>query len=252
MRETSFRPYEQLVGGYSVSDGTIDFYSRIGTLLTEDAIVVDLGAGRAAWFEEDENNYRRKTRLLKGKAKRVIAIDVDPAVAKNRACDEYYIMRNNQIPLDDDSVHIVVSDFVLEHVEDFTQFYSEVDRILTNGGWFCARTPHKYSYVSILSRVLGNKSHVGILRHAQKDRKSEDVFPTYYKANKISTITRTFVGYKNKSFVNRADPAYFFGNRIIYLLQSFLHHTMWKEFSGHIYVFMQKPGTSRSTPGAVK
>ena len=83
----SFNPNANKVVGYSENDGTIDFYSRINCLINDDSEVLDYGAGRGAWAE-DENVFRKKTRNLKGKVKKVYACDVDKAVYLNKNVDE--------------------------------------------------------------------------------------------------------------------------------------------------------------------
>ena len=60
----SFNPNAYKIGGYSENDGTIDFYSRINCLINDNSEVLDFGAGRGAWAE-DENVFRKKTRKNK-------------------------------------------------------------------------------------------------------------------------------------------------------------------------------------------
>ena len=40
-----FNPNSGKIGGYSETDGTIDFYSRINCLINQESIVLDFGAG---------------------------------------------------------------------------------------------------------------------------------------------------------------------------------------------------------------
>ena len=40
-----YDPNANLVGGFSDTDGTINFYLRINSLLNDDSIVLDFGAG---------------------------------------------------------------------------------------------------------------------------------------------------------------------------------------------------------------
>ena len=59
-----YDPNAKKIGGYSENDGTIDFYSRINCLVNDDSIVLDFGAGRGAWAE-DEILFRKNIRNLK-------------------------------------------------------------------------------------------------------------------------------------------------------------------------------------------
>jgi len=243
-----FQPYAHLPGGFSQNDGTIDFYGRINSLLRGDMRVLDLGAGRAAWFEDDPSAYRRSLRLLKGKVAEVIATDVDEAVQQNRSCDRALLMEDGIIPLEDNSVDMVIADYVLEHVDDADGFRAEVSRVLRPGGYFCARTPHKWSYVSVLARLLGNAHHIPILSRAQPDRKAVDVFPTRYRLNTLHTVRSCFAGFEDFSLIYRPDPAYYFGNRSLYHALGFLHRLMPAALSGGLFVFLQKPGRAPGRP----
>lgn len=237
-----YDPNSNKIGGFSDTDGTILFYLRINSLLKEESVVLDFGAGRAAWFEDDKCLTRRLTRLLKGKVKKVIAADVDDAVLQNRASDEQVLIKHhNDSKLLQKKVDLIVADYVLEHIDDPKLFVEQVDNFLEQGGWFCARTPHKYSYVGIFARLLKNNLHKKVLKFVQPDRKEVDVFPTIYKLNTLKDIERVFHGWEHKSYIFRSDPAYFFGNKTLYWLQSALHRVFPAFFCGNLFVFVRKP-----------
>ena len=237
----AYLPFDHLPGGFSPNDGTIDFYSRIKTLISPEMVVLDLGAGRAGWFEDDQIAFRRDMRLLKGHVASVIAVDVDDAVLENKSADETYVMSDDQIPLEDNSVDLIVSDYVLEHIDDAKAYASEIDRILKPGGWFCARTPHKYCYVSLAASLVQNAKHSKLLAKVQPHRKEIDVFPTRYKLNTLADIHRAFAGYSSKSFIFRSDPAYYFGRKWLYKLMAVTHRSAPAFFTGNLFVFVRKP-----------
>ena len=239
----TYDPNSNLVGGFSDTDGTINFYLRINSLLNEEAVVLDFGAGRAAWFEDDGCQTRRSVRLIKGRVKKVIAADIDDAVFQNRASDLQILMKHDgDLELDQHKVNLVIADYVLEHIEDPRKFVEQVDNCLESGGWFCARTPHKYSYVGIVARLLKNELHSKALKLVQPNRKEVDVFPTTYKLNTLRDVQKAFYGWEQKSYVYRSDPAYFFGNRFLYQLQSVLHRILPAFFCGNLFIFVRKPG----------
>lgn len=230
------------VGGFSDTDGTINFYLRINSLLNQESVVLDFGAGRAAWFEDDRCQTRRSIRLLKGKVKKVIAADVDDAVLQNRASDEQVVITQHEnSEFLQQRADLIVADYVLEHIGDAKIFVEQVDKCLQKGGWFCARTPHKYSYVAVFASLLRNKFHAKALKFIQPDRKEVDVFPTTYKLNTLRDVERAFYGWDQKSYIYRPDPAYFFGNKTLYRLMSFLHRVLPAFFCGNLFVFVRKP-----------
>lgn len=235
----NFSPEKTFFGEFTPNDGTIEFYGRIKALARPDHVVLDLGAGRAAWFEDDRCGYRREVRALKGYVRELIAADIDEAVLSNRASDRNLVI-SDQVPLPDGSVDIVIADYVLEHVDDPERFAAEVRRLLKPSGYFCARTPHKFSYVATAARVTSNRKHAQYLDRIQPGRKSEDVFPTAYKLNTVAAIDRYFSGFENASYQFVPDPAYFFGHRALYRLLEWVHRLMPKCFSSNIFVFLRK------------
>jgi len=245
-----FEPYSKVFGGYSQNDGTVDFYGRINFILKPEFKVLDLGAGRAAWYEDDKNLYRKSVRLMKGKVAEVIAADVDPIVAENRAADRTVLIENGTVPLSDHSVDLIIADYVLEHIDDAALFTSEVDRLLKSGGYFCARTPHKYSYVALGSRIVSNGQHSSVLGQLQPERKEVDVFPTRYKMNTLSQIAQLFPDYEDASFLYRTEPSYFFGSKPLHTLLSLSHRFMPAPLCGNLFIFLRKQPDPR-VPSAV-
>ena len=230
-----------MVGQFTQNDGTIDFYLRISSLSSADTTVLDLGAGRAAWFEDDNCKVRKNIRLLKGKVKQVIAADVDIAVLKNKASDKQLFIKDGLLDLKPESIDIIIADYVLEHIDNPIEFFDQINSCLKSGGWFCARTPHKYSYVSIAASLARNALHKKLLKFIQPDRKEVDVFPTRYKLNKLSDIKNIFYNWENKTFIYRAEPAYYFGNKFIFHIQRGLHTFLPSFACGNLFVFVRKP-----------
>ena len=241
-----YDPHSVLPGGFGPRDGTVDFYQRIRNLLTPDSVCLDLGAGRASWFEDDKVKFRRELRDLRGAAREVIAADLDEAVLSNRASDKRLLFENSvREVVGESSIDVVVADFVLEHIESADDFASSIHFVLKDGGWFCARTPHKYSYVALLARLVSNKHHARLLKNIQPGRKEVDIFPTRYKMNTLSALSKSFPGWKNQSFIYPSDVSYFFGRKSVYQVLSILHNSLWSSFSGTMFVFMQKPHASQ-------
>ncbi len=101
---------ESRFGGFTDSDAYVVFYARVNALLTPDSVVLDIGCGRGA-YADDPVAFRRQLRILKGKGRRVIGIDVDPAAAANPFLDEFRRLEpaNGRWPVDDASIDVAVS-----------------------------------------------------------------------------------------------------------------------------------------------
>ena len=230
-------------GQFSSVDGSIEFYGRINALLDKESVILDFGAGRGAWFEDDVSDFRKQIRLLKGKASKIIGCDVDSAVLGNRALDEAFVFAPGEaLPFQDESIDMIVSDFVFEHISEPLDIATEFRRILRPGGWICARTPTKYCYVAIAARMVKNSKHSKVISRAQPTRKEVDVFPTVYKLNTMSEVRKYFTDdqYNNFSYTYTAEPAYHFNSSAIFRVLEFTQWLMPRFFSGNLFVFLQK------------
>jgi SAM-dependent methyltransferase len=213
-------------GGYTDIDGTVVFFNRVNAMLTPSDTVLDVGCGRAE-YAEDKVSVRRETRILKGKAERVIGIDVSKAGEQNPCIDEFRLISEARWPVDDNSVDFIVSDFVMEHIEDPMAFFSEAKRVLRPGGRFCIRTPNKWNYIAIASRMIPNRYHAKVTGAVQDGREEQDVFPTLYRCNSVGVLRKLYrrFGFDAVVYGYEAQPCYLSFSRIAYFL-GYLHQKL--------------------------
>ena len=240
MSQNKFFPGKNLLGDYHELDGTIEFYGRINAMLKKTDYVLDLGAGRGSWYSADRSSYRRDIRDLKNKVKYLVGVDIDSAVLENPTTHENLIMINKKIPLESKTIDVIVADWVLEHVEDPKEFYLEIDRVLKPGGIFCARTPHKYKYVSFFAKLFKNLNYIKVLKFLQPERLEQDAFPITNKVNTIKCIKKYFFEYKDFSYLYTSHPSYYAGNKYLFELINFFHKILPKIFVSEIFVFLKK------------
>ena len=132
----SYHPESQF-GGFSEIDGTVRFYDRVNALLNSQFTVLDAGCGVGA-YENDPVEFRKQLRILKGKCRHVIGIDVDPEAATNPHIDEFRQIEGDRWPVDDESIDLCVTDYVLEHIESPDSFFGECARVFDTA----SSTPH--------------------------------------------------------------------------------------------------------------
>ena len=238
--EKNFTPAKNLLGNYHELDGTIEFYGRINAILKPSDSILDLGAGRGSWYFDDSCSYRKKIRALKSKVKYLVGVDIDNAVLENPTTHKNMIMSGKKIPLEDNSMDIIVADWVLEHVLNPVEFSSEIYRVLKPGGIFCARTPHKYKYVSLFAILIKNKLHSKVLKFIQPQKKEQDTFPTAYKLNTLKTIMQNFKSYKNFSYLYASPPSYYANNEVLFKLLNWLHKVLPAVLVTDIFIFLEK------------
>ena len=207
-------------GGYSRVDGKVEFYLRVQELarrLEEERggplTIVDFGAGRGAWHDAPVPIHRR-LQDLRGPARRVIGLDIDPAVLENQIVDEARVIPSSGVlPLEDASVDLVYSEFVLEHVDDADQVVAELARVVKPGGWVCAYTPNKWGYIAVAARVVPNRMHVRALHKLQPDKDERDTFPTRYRMNTRRDLARLFAPprFSLYAYTHDAEPHLYAG-----------------------------------------
>lgn len=238
---------EMAAGGFTRRDGTLQFYNRIHALMPETGTIVEYGAGRGRGAE-NPLPYFRQLLDLRAKGRRVIGIDIDPAVETNPLLDEAYVFDGRRSPLAAGRADMIVSDYVIEHVDDPAAFAAEIDRLLKPGGWFCARTVNALSVVALMATLVPNVLHASILRRAQVGRKAEDVFPPRYRLNTLSAVRKHFPAprWSNHSYTWTTQPDYTFGNPMLYLV-FLVGGRLKRPFLGGetIMIFLQKTPATR-------
>jgi SAM-dependent methyltransferase len=140
--------------------------------------VLDLGAGAGV---VEEMNFRSQV----GK---VYGLDPDQRVLENPYLDEARIGVGEKIPYPDSTFDHVIANNLLEHLVSPEKVLLEVSRVLKPGGFFHAKTPNKYHYVSLIARITPHVFHeyVNVIRGRDRD----DTFPTKYKLNTENDIKK--------------------------------------------------------------
>ncbi|MFO1040113.1 MAG: class I SAM-dependent methyltransferase [Geminicoccaceae bacterium] len=235
---------EMEAGGFPRHDGTIEFYNRINALLDPSSVLLDFGAGRGESHFDDKCAYRRQLQAFKGRIAHVHGVDVDPVVLTNPRLDSAHILTSSgQIPLPDESVDVVLADWVLEHLEHPDVTVGEFARVLKPDGWVCARTPNRWHYQYLAAQLIPERFHASVLRHVQKNRKSVDVFPKYYRLNDRRAIARVFGKlFDNFTYEYSPPPAYVPDSAILWRIALLVDILAPPTFRTNLYVFARKRG----------
>jgi len=138
--------------------------------------VLDVGCGSGKLCNHD----------LRAPGRVVIGIDADPGIAKNPWVSCAVRGELGALPFPPNSVDLVVSRYVLEHLDTPGQAFEEIARVLRPKGRFVLLTPNAFHYVALISRFTPAWLHeVAKKGHCVEP---EDVFPTYYRANTRGAI----------------------------------------------------------------
>lgn len=238
---------EYRAGGFTQLDTTVAFYTRISALLRPDSVVLDFGAGRGRQIVEGPPGLVRSLCTLRGRVRRVVGVDPDPAVLSNPGLDEAYLLElapdgSFRLPLADASVDLVIADWVFEHVTDPAATARELARVLVPGGWIAVRTPNRRGYIATGNRLVPERLKGALLARLQPARRDEDVFPAVYRLNTRADLERHFppgqwyVATWNVS----VEPAYAGGSPLLWALFRLADTLTPPAFRPVLLAFLQK------------
>ncbi|MBD3366307.1 methyltransferase domain-containing protein [candidate division WWE3 bacterium] len=153
--------------------------AKFQELLPKDSIVLDLGCGRGNYvIDENRKNIQW-----------AVGLDVAEEHTKGNIClDEIFYGGAENLPFEDASFDVVVSLWVLEHLENPEKVFAEVTRVLKPGGYFLFAAPNKGYLPLRLADMLGKVGLIEKLVDMLFGRKEKDVFPAFYRANCIKDI----------------------------------------------------------------
>jgi len=213
-------PGGKAFGFYSV-DGTFPFLLRVHELLKPGGVLLDYGAGRGFQAVESRG-IKRHLLEFRSRGVRVLGVDVSPDVHENPLLDEAFQFTSDfRVPIHDAGVDVVMADWVCEHLPDPSQALREIARVLKPGGWFAFRTPNKWHYSMLASRMVPDRLHTRLLRKAQSSgREDRDVFPKHYRMNTAGTCRRLLrsAGFgETLLFSHEPEPVYLHFNALTFL-----------------------------------
>ncbi|WFU79129.1 methyltransferase domain-containing protein [Bradyrhizobium sp. CIAT3101] len=232
---------EVVAGGIVRDDGEVDFLVRANALLQPDMTVLDFGAGRGAIFLSGKWELREHLAKFQGKVRKVIGVDADEGVLEHPFLDEKHVIKVDQpLPLADESVDLIIAHWVFEHIQDPSRLAAEFFRVLKPGGWICARTPHRWSYVGIVAGMLPEGLQRGLLKWIKPGFEAQDKFPTAYKLNSFSALRKHFsdAQWLDCSYGINSAPRYHFENRWMFKGLSAYQSLAWPKTD--IIVLIQK------------
>lgn len=152
------------------------FRREISALLDPGYTLLDLGAGAGIASFMD----------FRGQVAKVCGVDPDPRVLGNPLLDEAKIGTGEALPYGDAQFDVVIANSVLEHLSHPKEVFREVSRVLRPGGLFLAKTPNRWHYITLISRMTPHSFHAKL--NSLRGVVQEDVFPTFYRANTLRDL----------------------------------------------------------------
>jgi ubiquinone/menaquinone biosynthesis C-methylase UbiE len=193
-------------------DGTTLFHKFICDHLSKEAYVLDLGCGRG-----------NQAMDLRPHAAFVLGCDLRREIQENDWVSTAVRGNAYNLPFQQGSFHLVLMDYVLEHLRYPFQCAREIGRILKPNGILIVRTPNLYHYVSVISRMTPHWFHRLAADRARGLTRSSDgdVLKTYYRANTVRGVSDVFrrAGFLiEKIMLVEREPSYLMFARPAFLL----------------------------------
>lgn len=197
--------YKRVKPGYRPA---LEVYKALADdLITPQTRLLDAGCGEANLVDD----YVGRAQLVAG---------IDRYVQPIRETIEIDAVAESDItaiPFAADSFDVVMSSWVLEHLEQPQTVFSEIARVLKPGGSFLFITPNAYNYLIWLRRMVPNRVSTPVVDTIY-DRGEDYIFPTRYLANTRRSIDRYLIplGFTCSRFEYVSDPTYVAFNELLF------------------------------------
>ena len=184
------------------------FEREVRNLAFSDAIIADIGCGRNARF----------LRSLSSSFAQAYGVDLE--ISENTSYEKITLIRGDaeNIPLPDESVHVVTMVNVVEHLSDPERVFRECKRVLKPGGSLLLTAPNKRHPPIAVGRLFPHWLKRFVNRIVT-DTPLEDTFPAYYRANSAGVlrslgVSLGFVPVSIRYMSNH--PQYFMFSTLVY------------------------------------
>jgi ubiquinone/menaquinone biosynthesis C-methylase UbiE len=224
------RRYKGIKKGYK--PGLEVYKEMASSVINGETRLLDAGCGEAGLVEE----YRHSARL-------VVGVDTYLRPIRSTIQIERVAEANlSALPFADASFDVVMSSWVLEHLQDPAIVLGEITRVLKPGGHFLFITPNALNYLIWARRLVPNRMSKPMV-NAIYDRGEDYVFPTFYRANTREAIEGYLKGFERRRFEYVSDPSYTAFNEALFWLTVALERVtdvVWPQSKVHLVGLYQK------------
>jgi ubiquinone/menaquinone biosynthesis C-methylase UbiE len=189
---------------------TLDVYDEIlASLCSPDRLLLDAGCGKKSMVQK----YSGKFRYSAG-------MDISPeAIRYNKGFNAFVSGDAANIPFSHDAFDVVVSQWMIEHVDRIDEVVKEFHRVLKKGGSLVVVTNSKYHPMMFLSSILPTKLRDWMKLRIFPSYIDEDTFPTYYRFNSLGKIDELLsnAGFE-KMYASYTGSPFFLFNKFLFRL----------------------------------
>ncbi len=167
---------------FNVSAYVNRYRDLIAENCSEAKLLVHLGAGRGNF-----NIFNEKAKF----SGKLVALDIDKRALELNPAPIKILANAESMPFEDNSIDLIVTEHTFEHFEKPEKVLKECYRVLKPGGKLIFACPNKYSYISILGKIIPFKFHAPLDKLRGHKEAEIDCCPTLYRLNSISKIKKT-------------------------------------------------------------
>lgn len=218
MRQEKFREeYKKINKKWN--DSVSIYKDIVKSLINSETTVLEAGCGFS-------NMYREEYKL----AKRVIGVDISAEYLNaNDTIDEKIVSDLSHFPqVQDETVDIIISSWVLEHLESPEKVFSEFSRVLKKGGKVVFITPNARNYVVILNKLIPSWFRNMVAKRLANNTLVVDPMKTFYRANSVSKLKRLSKenALEFDKLILNGDPTYIAINRLFFGIGVFIERIL--------------------------
>lgn len=220
------------------------YTDHVKASISDGMTILDIGGGKSCSFASSRKFFDRI---------KIIALDVSQEeLDYNHDVDEkivFDIASGGRVPIDDNTMDMVTSSSVLEHLKNLDNVVKEVSRIIKPGGKFISVFPCKFALFAIINQMLPNWLARKILFSIMPESKGICGFKAYYDSCYYPAIQRLLVknGFEDINFAFQYSQsgyfAFFAPFAIISLLWDFLMYILnLRSLCGYLFFEARKKG----------
>lgn len=179
--------------------------------LRPDSVLLEAGCGRRA----------EVLRTFRGRAGRLIGVDL-VEYEEDPELEELELVQGDiaDTSLPSESVDLVISRALMEHLPDPRAAFAEIHRVLKPGGRYVYLVPNLGDYGSIVAKLTPNRLHPRIVKLVE-GRAPKDTFPAFFRCNTRAAIKKwcdsTGLVLEDCRYLGQY-PAYFMFNPVLFTL----------------------------------
>jgi SAM-dependent methyltransferase len=176
-REKCQQLYKRYYAGYKFHDAL--YRELIQKYLPARGRLLDAGCGRYLTFSKEF-----------AATAQVVGIDLESSLETANEHSPFGVRGDlGKLPFATGHFDLIISRYVVEHLEHPARVFQEFHRVLKPGGRVILATPNKYDYVSLIAAVTPYSWHRTLMSRIFQVS-ADDFYPTLYRANTLSKLGR--------------------------------------------------------------